>query len=156
MRSISLFYFVMRGQSWRFIRFGIVGASGAVVNMLLLYMLVRYGGWNPLVAATVATEVAILSNFALNDRWTFSDGRVATHWMHRAARYNAIALGGLAISLTVMKVLIQEFGVYYLGANFVAIAAATLWNYTGSIHLTWAVSRQKERSASARALATDS
>src|SRR5690349_21741892 len=44
----------------RFVRFGVVGGVGAVINMVILYLLVHYGGWNHMAAAVVATETAIL------------------------------------------------------------------------------------------------
>jgi len=100
MGCVSLIHSVAIGRARRFIRFCLVGASGPAVNTLLLSVLVQVGGWNPIVAATVATEVAILSNFALNDRWTFSEAQPGTPWVERAARYNAVALGGLAIPFT--------------------------------------------------------
>ncbi len=43
------------------VRFGLVGASGVVVNTALLYVLIEVGGLNHLVAALLATEAAILS-----------------------------------------------------------------------------------------------
>ncbi len=152
MGYIRLIHHVAIGHAHRFIRFGIVGASGAVVNTLLLYVLVQVGRCNPLVAATVATEMTILSNFALNDHWTFSNAHTTTPWVQRAVRYNAIALGGLAIAIAVLTLLTRGLGIYYLGANLVGIVAATLWNYVGNSHLTWVASKHKERAGSAEPL----
>ncbi len=86
MGCVSLIHSVAIERARRFIRFCLVGASAPAVNTLLLSVLVQVGRWNPIVAATVATEVAILSNFALNDRWTFSEAQSGTPWVERAAR----------------------------------------------------------------------
>ena len=58
------------------IRFGLVGLSGAAVNTGILWGLVWGLGLPVLLASALATEAAILSNFLLNDRWTF---RTAAH-----------------------------------------------------------------------------
>ena len=84
-----------------------VGLSGAGINMVLLYLLVDAAHLHYLMAAAVATEAAIVSNFAFNDRWTFRDALGDRSWAARLWRYNAVALGGLAISLVVFAVLYQ-------------------------------------------------
>ena len=56
----------------RFIKFGIVGFTGFVVNYLGLEFLKRFGlttYW----ATLFATEMAIISNFIFNNIWTFKD-----------------------------------------------------------------------------------
>ena len=121
----------------RFARFGVVGGIGAVVNMGILYMLVQHGGWNHMVAAVIATEAAILSNFAMNDRWTFRDAHSRYNWVVRMLRYNAIAGGGALISLGVLAALTLGVGIHYLVANLIAIGAGTIWNYVVNSRLTW-------------------
>lgn len=123
----------------RFTRFGVVGGAGAVVNMTILYLLVHYGGWNHMTAAIVATEAAILSNFVMNDRWTFRDVPSRFSWPNRIARYNAIAGGGALISLAVLAVLTLGLGMHYLVANLVAIGAGTIWNYVVNSRMTWTI-----------------
>lgn len=55
----------------RLTRFVLVGGCGVLVNTGVLFCLVAVLGWHQLPAAAVATEIAIISNFILNDRWTF-------------------------------------------------------------------------------------
>ena len=127
----------IRAHAHRFVRFGVVGGIGAVLNMCVLYLLVQHGGWNHMVAAVIATELAILCNFALNDRWTFRDVTSCHSWTVRLCRYNAIAAGGALISLAMLAILTFGLGMHYLVANLVAIAAGTLWNYVVNSRLTW-------------------
>jgi putative flippase GtrA len=122
----------------RMVRFGAVGGSGVLVNMTLLYLLAGGGGMNHVVAAALATEAAILWNFTLNDRWTFSDAETAVSWRWRVLRYNSVALFGLAISVCTLAGLTYLLELHYLVANLFAIGAGTLWNYTGSSFFTWA------------------
>ncbi len=118
-------------------RFGLVGASGVLVNTVLLYLLAEVGGMNHLLAAVFATQAAILSNFALNDRWTFRDSNPGTSVAQRAFRYNLISLGGLAISVAVLATLTHFAGLHYMFANLFAIGAGTLWNYAANRSWNW-------------------
>lgn len=56
----------------RFIKFGIVGGTGFVVNYIGLELLKR-AGLSTYFATLLATEVAIISNFIFNNIWTFKD-----------------------------------------------------------------------------------
>ncbi len=125
----------------RAIRFGVVGLSGTLVNTVVLYLLVDRLGLNHLAAAVVATEVAILSNFLLNDRWTFRGVGPARPWHEWALAYNSVALVGLLVSVSVLAGLTYVGGLHYLVANLVAIGAATAWNFAGSSLVAWAPSR---------------
>jgi dolichol-phosphate mannosyltransferase len=133
----------------RFTRFGVVGGIGAVLNMAILYLLVHYGGWNHMLAATVATEAAILSNFAMNDHWTFRDARSRYSGVSRMIRYNAIAAGGAVISLGVLAALTYGAGMHYMLANVLAIGAGTVWNYVVNSRHTWSLPHLAEAHDSA-------
>ncbi len=132
---------ILTTHGCRFVRFGLVGGMGAVLNTALLYLLVHFGRWAYVPAAAVATEAAILGNFALNDRWTFHDARGRSPWPRRMARYNVVALGGLVVSLVVLALLTAMFHLHYLVANLMSIGAATLWNYTVNARFTWVAHR---------------
>ena len=124
----------------RFLRFGIVGGSGVLVNNAVLLALVEGLRIPPVPAAVVATECAIMSNFVLNDRWTFADMRSSTSrgWFRRFASYNLLTLGGLVLSVGVLALLHGVAGLHYLLANVVGIAVGTLWNYGSNHQWTWA------------------
>lgn len=121
----------------RLVRFGLVGLSGVLVNAAILWSLTEVASWHYLIGAAIATEVSILTNFALNDRWTFRDSWTATPWSRRAARYNGVALAGLTISLAVLAVLTTVLRMHYMVANLAAIGAATLWNFPVNSRFTW-------------------
>jgi dolichol-phosphate mannosyltransferase len=105
--------------------------------MGVLTLLVSVGGWQPLVAAPLAAELAILNNFLLNDRWTFWDKRLGRSLLQRALRYNGLTLGGVLISIASFTTLVHVFRVHYIVANLFAIGAGTAWNYSMNAWLTW-------------------
>ena len=65
----------MKYIGMRFIKFSIVGSIGVGVNLGLLYVLVEYFGLYYMLAATLAIGASVVSNFVLNDRWTWKDRR---------------------------------------------------------------------------------
>ena len=56
----------------RLVRFFLVGATAASVQLLLLWILEDLVGFHHLVAAFLAIESTILLNYVLNNAWTFA------------------------------------------------------------------------------------
>jgi putative flippase GtrA len=121
----------------RLVRFGLVGASGVMVNTFVLYILVSLAGMQHLAAAAFSSEVSILTNFALNDRWTFGDARAGSFTLRRCFRYNSVAIGGMVISVGILAILTMGVGMNYLIANLFAMGAAVASNYVLNTRFTW-------------------
>lgn len=117
-----------------FIKFGVVGAIGIVVNEGLL-ILIKSRGVYFLTAGAVAIEISILSNFVLNDLWTFRDRRSGKAAV-RLAKFNALMLAGLAVNLAVLYEGV-DFGMTPEIANLVGIAAAFCLRYVLSVKYAW-------------------
>jgi dolichol-phosphate mannosyltransferase len=131
----------------RFLRFGVVGLSGLIVDMGGLYLLYQVLGFPLTRSAILAAEFAILNNFFWNDRWTFGD--IAKHqgqWrqvVKRLVKFNLICLAGLVLKILLLNVLFNGFGLNPYIANFLAIAAVTLWNFWINLKLSWRVTQVK-------------
>jgi dolichol-phosphate mannosyltransferase len=120
---------------WRFIQFNLVGLTGVIVNEGLLILLAS-GGFYFLYASALAIEISIISNFILNDFWTFKDRRHG-HIATRLAKFNALMLVGLAVNLIILYGGTAYFGVNYAISNLVGIAAAFLVRYLLSVKYAW-------------------
>lgn len=123
-------------ENHRAARFALVGASGVLVNLLLLWLLHGQLGLHDLLAVPIAVEASILSNFLLNDRFTFHDRR-HDHAVQRLAKFNAVSLLALAINFVVYAAMTRGFGAHYLLAQLVAIVVAFGANYLGNLHWTY-------------------
>jgi dolichol-phosphate mannosyltransferase len=119
------------------IRFGLVGLSGVVVNTTVLWALARGAHLAVPLASALATETAILSNFMLNDRWTFRATMGHHRFLTRLARFNSVSLGGMAITAGLLMLLISYAGLHLLLANLLAIGGAMAWNYVVNSRWTW-------------------
>lgn len=118
-------------------RFAVVGLLGLAVNNVLLWLLTAHAGLYYLASSAIATEVAIVHNFILNHRWTFGSSRRAASVDMTFLRYNAVALGGLALTVGVLFVLTHFAGMFYLLANPLAVAAGAIWNYLMCLAWIW-------------------
>ena len=119
-----------------------------VVNLAALWLLAGVLHVHEVAASALAIELSILSNFALNDAFTFRD-RVAgagAGRLERLARYNAVSLVGLGVQLLAFVALrgvaVRGFGLPALGpwryaAQLAGIALALGWNFAGNLHFTW-------------------
>jgi len=126
------------GEASRFLKFCLGGASGIAANLGLLRILTEVVGLFYLVSAAFSIETSILSNFALNELWTFRDRARSTKGiLKRAAKFNLICVGGLVINLVVLAALTELLGIHYMISALFGIAAATLWNYVMSAMWTW-------------------
>jgi len=118
-----------------FIKFNIVGLTGVLVNEGLLVGLQAMGVYL-LTASAIAIEASILSNFVLNDFWTFRDRR-SGHLAVRLVKFNLLMLLGLAVNLGIIYVATSDFGIAAAVANLGGIAAAFLLRYTLSVRYAW-------------------
>src|ERR1035437_1531207 len=75
-----------------FIKFSVVGVTGIIVNEGLLIVLQSRGVYF-LYAGIVAIEISILTNFVMNDLWTFRDRR-SGHFAVRLTKFNVLMLAG--------------------------------------------------------------
>jgi len=133
----------------RFWRFAVVGMSGVVIDMGLLYLLSdpHALGW-PLTRSKIgAAEAAIVNNFVWNDVWTFNDvatpqARVAAKLV-RFLKFQLICLSGLVINVTLLNLQFNVLHINRYVANANAIAIVTVWNFWLNLKLGWRVTAMR-------------
>lgn len=123
-------------ENHRIAKFGLVGLSGVVVNLALLYILHGLLGLHDLVAVPLAVEASILSNFLFNDRFTFHD-RHHGHRLERLLKFNGVSLVALLVNLVAYTILAKGMGIHYLVAEAIAILVAFGANYSGNLNWTY-------------------
>ena len=76
---LEFFYHIwwLRLTSHRtFIKFSLTGLSGVVVNLGSFHLLLQLG-LHRYLASPIAIELSIISNFLINNYWTFADRELA-------------------------------------------------------------------------------
>ena len=132
-----------KGEHWRFLKFVAVGLSGVVVNQGVLALVTLLTNWNKHVAEIPGIEVSIITNFILNDRFTFADRRTGQKksYINRLVKFNLICVIGALINIGIYSLILGISGYDSLGwrllANFIGIIIAFLWNYLVNTIWTW-------------------
>lgn len=121
---------------WQLCKFGLVGASGYLINLAVFSVLADSFGLHHLIAAVGAFCVALANNFLWNRHWTFESGD--GHPGFQAARFLAVSLGALAINLVVLELLVSGASLGDLTAQAIAVAVAMPFNFLGNKLWTFA------------------
>lgn len=114
--------------SWRhqFIKYFIIGISGVLLDMILLWLFKEYGKFRP-VEAVALTQIFVLSyNFSLNKYWTFKNKGLSHKQM---MRYLFTAGANYVFSIVFMWVFNEYFGFNYLIVRLGSIAVMVSWNF---------------------------
>jgi dolichol-phosphate mannosyltransferase len=131
--SISIFPGRARDEIRRMGCFALVGMTGIAVNMVVLSIMKNYLSLAG--ASFIAIELAIISNFILNDGWTFKEINIET-WFYRMVLYNCVCVGGMVINIVTLA-LLTTFGMWYVIANLIGILLGFAWNFIGNRRTTW-------------------
>ena len=122
-----------------FIKFAIVGGSGVVVNMGLLFILTRFLSVRLEIASPIAIEVSILTNFTLNNLWTFKKRNTHVPFWTRLFRYHLVTgLAGI-VNYLVLLLLVNSFGLHDMLSNLIGILIGTIITYSLNSLWTWNV-----------------
>jgi dolichol-phosphate mannosyltransferase len=108
---------------WQLMRFGLVGASGYVVNLAVFTLCVEVADVQYRLAATVAFLVAVTNNFLWHRHWTFRAGHGRRR--HQAPRFLIVSVAAFLVGLGVLTALIELAGVPEVPAQAIAIVAVT-------------------------------
>ena len=122
----------------RVAKFMVVGLTGIFINEGILFFLTEGFGVYFMLSSLIGIEASILSNYVLNDFWTFGDiPDKKFSWRSRIIRFHAVSFGGLFINVSTLYFLTTVFGIYYLLANLVGIFLAFAWNFLVNRRHTW-------------------
>jgi putative flippase GtrA len=120
----------------RVVSFLIVGGLGALVNLACVALLSRYTPLPDYIYIVLATEVALLFNFLLNDRFTFhslADSR-RPFWL-RCVRFHGPSGLGFVLTLVISYLAHNAGHLSPVLAQAVAILIVTIVNFI--MHRFW-------------------
>lgn len=127
---------ILQGDLFKFIKFGIVGFSGLLIDFALTWLLKEKARISPYVANAVGFIVAASSNWYLNRIWSFESQN--SHLMEEYVAFLLVSLLGLLINTAVLFVGINKFKLNFYVAKAVAIAVTTFWNFFANYYYTFA------------------
>jgi glycosyltransferase involved in cell wall biosynthesis len=130
---------LFKEKSVTFGRFMIVGATGFIVNYLILVLLTQFLGIGHVAAEVIAAIVALQVTFLLHDRWTYQlHTPPGTERLKLPARYASYIISNAFGSF--MTVVAFSFLYSYLTrltALLVAAIVGVIWNYLMNTYIIW-------------------
>ena len=129
---LEFFYHIwwLRLTSHRtFIKFSLTGLSGVIVNLGSFHLLLQLG-LHRYLASPIAIELSIISNFLVNNYWTFADRELGEGKRIRGLKFNLVSLLALAVSygsFLILSLLLPGAAPVWLQG--LAIVPAVLVNY---------------------------
>ena len=124
------------------VRYGSVGLSGAVVNIVGVYFLAEGFGWKLLAALPLAIQLALLNNFIWNESLTFRKVPAADEprkgLFTRLLRYEVICFSGALLNAGVTLIL-ADHGLRAARAAAGGVLTGGFWNFLLNVPAIWRV-----------------
>jgi dolichol-phosphate mannosyltransferase len=117
------------GNWLQLFQFGIVGATGYLINLAVFAVVNGALDIHYIPAAIIAFCVAVTNNFWWNRHWTF-DAKHG-HAGFQAARFFIVSVLALVVNLIALKLLVGG-GMNELPAQAIAVAIAMPFNFIGN------------------------
>jgi putative flippase GtrA len=111
-------------------KFGVVGATGYIVNLIVFAILVEALGLHHILGAVGAFCIAVMNNFLWNRHWTFR--ATEGHAGFQAARFFTVSLAALGVNLVVLSLLVDVAGAPEVPSQAFAVAFAMPLNFIGN------------------------
>lgn len=116
----------------------VVGTIGFIINTVILELFVRFR-FHPTIGSVVGAEFAIISNFLLNNGWTFRS-RAVKGWrfLRKFFQFNATSIGAIAIQGASVFLGTHVFGVMtYRIFYILGVGIGLFYNYTMYSKIIW-------------------
>ena len=111
----------------RFIRLGIVGASGMVVDFGVTWLCKEKLHWNKYISNSLGFILAATNNYIWNRLWTFQSTSDAV--AREYTLFFIIALIGLGLNNGIIYLLHERLHLNFYLSKLIAIGCVTIWNF---------------------------
>ncbi|PEJ57795.1 sugar translocase [Bacillus sp. AFS002410] len=121
----------MINQFKGFVKFGIVGLINTGVDFIVFTLLIYAVTNIPyLVAQMISYSCGIVNSYLLNKRWTFKAKNQSS--VQEKTRFVIVNVITLLLTLLILKVCSEWFGLSVLASKLMATCISVLMNYVGS------------------------
>lgn len=116
--------FIRIDRSNRFFKYVVVGGAGFIIQTIIAKMGVNIA-LNPGIAVSLGAEGAIISNFLMNNSWTFSHKKITgLRQISKFLQFNLVSVGAIIIQGVVVGI-----GTYFFGRStwFIFMVASIIF-----------------------------
>lgn len=124
----------LNSDTIKFVKYGMVGVLGLVVDLGLFYLMNRMLGVNYALANIVSSSLAIVHNFIWNSYFTF---KVTDKKLRRFLSFYLIALIGMAFSTGLLALFIDGFHFDSMIAKLIAVFIVAILQFFFNKKLTF-------------------
>lgn len=121
------------------LRFAAVGVANTIVSFVIYAGLLALGVWY-VAAAVAAYAGGLVNGYTLNRRWTFAGGRMRASTL---ARYAAVQVTGLLLSLAILSALVELAGIPELPAQVLSWPPVIVYSFVAT--RSWAFGSSDQR-----------
>lgn len=111
----------------QFVKFAIVGAIGACVDVGTLVILKEILGLNVYLANFFSFSLAVINNYIWNSHWTFADQE--KEHKRQIVQFVIISIIGLVLSEILLYIFHDITHLHYLIAKCLGILVVLFWNF---------------------------
>ena len=104
---------------------------------MLLKNLTRYFSFSEVIAPLISIELSLLSNFLLNNFWTFRKREISRSIYKRFLQFHIVSGGGACLNYFTFLFAFAFLGLHDILSNLIGIAAAAILNYLINSNWTW-------------------
>ncbi len=128
-------------RSQQFFKFATVGFIGYLINASTLYLFANVLNFPEWSSWGLSTEMAIISNFTLNNLWTFKEKKISGlgNILKKFLQFNGTSLGALLIQTIAGTIGTTIFGSQYrqLLLPFIVVFMVLPYNYFMYTRIIW-------------------
>lgn len=129
----------------KFIKYGIVGAIGFTIQTLISKILINFH-IPPSVSVSIGAEGAIISNFLMNNNWTFREHVISgLNIFNKFLQFNTASIGAVIIQGLVVQAGTSMFGkqAWFASMIFAIIVIVIPYSYFVYSRLIWKSHKRK-------------
>lgn len=123
----------------RFIKFGLVGVSGTVLNLGIVATCKELVGLTNNISSIVGIGITIFTNFLLNNAFTWKDLKAKSRqeWLKKVGLYYIGSGVGAAVTFGIFWTGTEKLGIHYLISQAIGIIVAMVLNFLFSNIVVW-------------------
>ena len=116
-------------------KFGLVGLLGMAIDFSTTWLCKEKLKWNKYVANGCGFTLAVICNYSINRRWTFTNNN--PHWLTQFLLFVGVSLVGLLLNTAFLYYFHQKQNRNFYLSKFLAIVIVFIWNFLANFFFTF-------------------
>jgi len=133
---------LLSGKILAFLKFGITGVSGLIIDFSLTWIFKDEFHFNKFVANAIGFSAAVISNYIIHRNWTFKDNKSKAGPQFTA--FVTVSVIGLLLNSGIILLLDNLLSVNFYISKAIAIFIVFFWNFSVNYFFIFKPSKGQE------------